>query len=105
MQFKRFYTLYFTKRRTALIVPTLLNSQFIRIEIRFIKPVKIDWYKAGYLTQIVEFSGKQNTYISKVCPLEDSLIEIDNQFPYKVQFKPVPYLPPCRVIFYRSVDV
>lgn len=104
MQFKRFYTFVINKRKTAQIAPISINSQFVRIEIVFLVPFKADWYRAGYLTQIVELAGKQNTYISKVCPIAKSLHEMDNQFSYKLQFKPVPYLPPCLVNLYRSID-
>lgn len=102
---RSFYVLALGKEgRGASIIPIPLSAEWIRVEIipTFPRP---KWYRGGWLNPVIITGGKANLLPSRTCTLvEPSIHHIALGHPYQIRFKPVVYLPPSLVRFYRSVD-
>jgi hypothetical protein len=104
LQWRRFYTLvYSTRGRDAAIVPISISAQWVRIEISILTFPRPTWYRAGWINQVQVVSGKPYLRPGEVVPLAPSIFKFENDGPYQVRFKPVPYLPSAIVTFYRSM--
>lgn len=102
---RRFYTLvYSTRGREAVILPIPLRAEFVRVEISLLAFPRPTWYQAGWLARSIVAEGKPVVFPSVVCPLIPSVFSFDEVGVYYLRFKPVPYLPPAIISFYRSID-
>lgn len=100
---RRFYTLVYSQRgRDAAILPIPLTAQFIRVEISLFVFPRPTWYQAGWIARSIRAEGKPLLLPSQVCPLLPSVFPFDDVGVYYLRFKPVPYLPPCLITFWRS---
>ncbi|QQE65731.1 hypothetical protein GFS31_24190 [Leptolyngbya sp. BL0902] len=83
-------------------LPMVLQAEYIRVEVSFLKRPEPDWYRAGWLNQVAQFGTKRLLLPSQVVPLEaPSGLRMDTARPYRIRFAPVPWLPGARVSFWR----
>lgn len=104
LQWRQFYTLvYSTKGRGAAILPIPLTAEWVRVEVVILTFPRPDWYRAGWINQVLVIQGKPHLQPGLIVPLAPSVFRFENVSSYQVRFKPVPYLPVSMVKFYRSV--
>lgn len=103
---RSFYVLAYGKKgRGASIIPVPVSAEWVRVEIIPLTFPRPTWYRGGWLNPVITTGGKPNLLPSRTCTLvSPSLHQIDLAHPYQIRFKPVVYLPPALVRFYRSVD-
>lgn len=104
IEWRSLQTFVFSKRREAVTTITPVTSQWIRIEIKPIVVFRADWYRAGYLNQVLVISGREYLQQSQIVPFLPSIYQFETVHPYKLRFKPVPYMPNAIVRIYRSYD-
>lgn len=103
MIWRSFYTLVYSQHRDAAIIPIPIASEWVRIEIIVLTFPRPNWYRAGWLNQVIVTDGKPSIMPSQVVPLQPSIFRFEAELIYQLRFKPVPYLPNSLVRFYRSV--
>lgn len=104
-EWQRFYTLAVSgKKREAVILPTVLTSRFIRVEVSILVFPPPKWYRAGWLNQVITVGGRPYMLPGQPCPLKPSAFEFADITQYQLRFAPVPYLPNAIVTFWRSID-
>lgn len=106
VNWRSFYTIVLGKNgRGATIIPIPLGAEWIRVEISPLVFPRPTWYRGGWINPVLQVGSKRNLLPSRTCTLvEPSIHHIELDHPYQIRFKPVPYLPPALVRFYRSVD-
>lgn len=99
---RSFYVLAYGKNgRGATVIPIPLSAEWVRVEIIPLTFPRPKWYRGGWVNPVVQ----NNLLPSRVCTLvQPSIHHIDLALPYQIRFKPVVYLPPSIVRFYRSVS-
>lgn len=104
---RSFYVLAYGKEgRGATTIPIPLSAEWVRVEIIPLTFPRPKWYRGGWINPVITTGGKPSLLPSRVCTLvEPSIhhIALVGQT-YQIRFKPVAYLPPALVRFYRSVD-
>ncbi len=105
LQWRQFYTLVYSDKgkRDAAIIPIFLSVEWVRIEVIVLTFPRPTWYRAGWINQTFSIQGKPHIRPGLVVPLAPSIFQFAFDSSYQVRFKPVPYLPPAIVKFYRSV--
>lgn len=89
------------------VMAPIINSPFVRVEV--VPLVRLsqwpDWYRAGWINPVAQFGARRLILPSQVVPLiGPSALPMPTERPYRVRFAPVPWLPPCRVLFYYLLD-
>jgi hypothetical protein len=104
IQWRQFYTIVIGKRnKKAAIIPITLSAEFVRIEITILTYPRPTWYRAGWINQAYIIGGQPKLMPGLVVPLAPSIFEFSANYLYQVRFKPVIYLPPAIVKFYRAI--
>lgn len=106
INWRSFYTIVLgPEGRGATVIPVLLNSQWVRVEITPLVFPRPTWYRGGWMNPVMMTGSGRSLLPSRVCTLvEPSIHQIDLEHPYLIRFQPVAYLPPALIRFYRSVD-
>lgn len=103
-QWRQFYTLVYGKRgRDAATIPLFLSAEWVRVEITILTFPRPTWYRAGWMNQVLLAGGRPHLKQGLTVPLAPSIFRFEPVGNYQLRFKPVPYLPPAIVKFYRSV--
>lgn len=105
IQWQSFHVIVLGKKgRKATVIPLPLSAEWIRVEISPLVFPRPTWYRGGWLNPVLQVGTKRNLLPSRLCTLvEPSIHHIALEHPYLIRFKPVEYLPPALVRFYRSV--
>lgn len=104
IEWRSLQTFVFSKNREAVTTITPITSQWVRIEVKPLVRVKGDWYRAGWLNQVSVIGGRDYLQRSQVVPFAPSIYQFEPGYPYKLRFKPVPYMPNAIVRIYRSYE-
>lgn len=106
VNWRSFYTIVLGKNgRGATTIPVLLSAEWVRVEIIPLTFPRPTWYKGGWINPVLMAGSTRNLLPSRVCTLvEPSIHHVDLAHPYLIRFKPVLYLPPAIIRFYRSVE-
>ncbi len=89
--------------REAKILPLIFQSELVRVEFKFLTRPAPVYYRAGWINQVWRLQGRQHLRPGLVVPVAPSVFKFEAERGYQVRFKPVQYLFPCVVTFYRSV--
>jgi hypothetical protein len=73
------------------------SDEWVKLEVKPLKPLGKDWYRAGYLSQTLVILGHELSRIPSITvPFGLSVIHLGTTtYPYRLRFSPVPWLPRC----------
>lgn len=82
-------------------LPLVFQAELVKVNIRFLRPPAPVYYKAGWINQVLRLQGGQHILPGSVVPVVPSVFEFNPDRPSQIRFKPVDYLFPCVILFYR----
>jgi hypothetical protein len=105
IQWRQFWTIAYGGKgaRKAAIIPIIMGSDWVRIEVTILTFPKPNWYLAGWLNQVYIVQGKPFVMPSVEVPFAPSLYRMPDAVRYQIKFSPVRYMPSSIVRFYQSV--
>ncbi len=90
--------------RSEQILPLVFQSQLVRVNIKFLTFPTPIYYRAGWINQVWKIQGRPHLCPGQLVPVAPAVFKFDAERAYQIRFKPVQYLFPCVVTFYRSVE-